>query len=343
MGVKRTAASVKRKKCTFKNDLIYSHGLLPLDSTGRSTCQFCLCFGREGALPADTAAAGSTGGAGASVTLPKKKRAVSRRHLKFDDFSRHRVEEHYAKSHPRQWASYQRAVSQRGRSSKTNDSFFQAERITGHFARRNPLGEDKVVSKAVGDIAERLFSKEEDPAARTSTGLVLQKVSAADDSREEDDDDDDDYLVEQYVVTLPSRATFLRVIDLVSLGLSFVQVAETISQERELFAGGRSILSNVTRRDVTAHTRLIAVLSLEVLSKVLQRSWAYALAADSSAHIGGTSYFCIRVRIPPLSMHDDIYNLHIVAPPICGSHTGECMYNVTSEVLGALDPGSVQS
>jgi hypothetical protein len=30
---------VKRKKCTFKDDLIHSHGLLPLDSTGTSTCQ----------------------------------------------------------------------------------------------------------------------------------------------------------------------------------------------------------------------------------------------------------------------------------------------------------------
>jgi hypothetical protein len=38
-------------------------------------------------------------------------------------------------------------------------------------------------------------------------------------------------------------------------------------------------------------------------------------------------------------MHDDIYNFHIVAPPISGSHTGEYMFNITSEVLGALDPG----
>jgi hypothetical protein len=38
-------------------------------------------------------------------------------------------------------------------------------------------------------------------------------------------------------------------------------------------------------------------------------------------------------------MHDDIYNLHIVAPPMCGSHTGEYMFNFTSEVLGTLDPG----
>jgi hypothetical protein len=105
MGVKRTAASMKRKTCTFKDDLIYSHGLLPLDSTGKSTCQFCICFGREGTATAEEAADGSTGGTGASA-VPKKKRAVSRRHLKFDYFSRHRIEEHYAISHPKQWASY---------------------------------------------------------------------------------------------------------------------------------------------------------------------------------------------------------------------------------------------
>jgi hypothetical protein len=114
---------VKPKKCTFKDDLIFSLGQLPLDSTGTSTCQFCICFGREGTPPAEAFVAGSTGGAGASMVLPKKKRAVSRRHLKFDDFSRDIIEEHYTKSHPKQWASYQRAVSQRGRSSKTDDSF----------------------------------------------------------------------------------------------------------------------------------------------------------------------------------------------------------------------------
>jgi hypothetical protein len=138
----------------------------------------------------------------------KNKHAVSRRRLKFDDLSRHRIEEHYTISHPKQWASYQRAVNKRGRSRRTNDSFFNAERITGHFARRDPLGEDKVVSKAVKDIAARLFSKEEDLAARNSTGLVLKIISAADESSNEDGNDN--YPVEQYVIALPSRATFLR-------------------------------------------------------------------------------------------------------------------------------------
>jgi hypothetical protein len=86
-------------------------------------------------------------------------------------------------------------VSLSGRSSKTNDSLFNAERITGHFARRDPLGEDKVVAKAVGEIAARLFSKEEDPAARNATGLVLQNVSEADDSSNEEENEN--YPVEQ--------------------------------------------------------------------------------------------------------------------------------------------------
>jgi hypothetical protein len=91
-------------------------------------CQFCICFGREGTPPAEAVVAGSIGGAGASAGLPKKKRAVSRRHLTFDDFSGHRIEEHYETSHPKQWASYQRSLSQRGRSSKTNDSFLTQKR-----------------------------------------------------------------------------------------------------------------------------------------------------------------------------------------------------------------------
>jgi hypothetical protein len=42
-----------------------------------------------------------------------------------------------------------------------------------------------------------------------------------------------------------------------------------------------------------------------------------------------------RKKCPPLSMHDDVYDLHVVAPPMCGSHTGDYMVDFTSEVLGA--------
>jgi hypothetical protein len=43
---------------------------------------------------------------------------------------------------------------------------------------------------------------------------------------------------------------------------------------------------------VTVHTRLIAVLGLEAVSRVMQQSWAFSLAAHASAQILGTAYFC---------------------------------------------------
>jgi hypothetical protein len=48
------------------------------------------------------------------------------------------------------------------------------------------------------------------------------------------------------------------------------------------------------------------------------------------AQIGGTFYICVWVRIPSLSMHYDVNDLHVVGPPIFGSHKGEYMVNVTS-------------
>jgi hypothetical protein len=60
---------------------------------------------------------------------------------------------------------------------------------------------------------------------------------------------------------------------------------------QHLFTGARSLPSNVRRRDVTVHTRLIAVLGLEAVFRVMQQSWAFSLAADASAQILGTAYF----------------------------------------------------
>lgn len=39
----------------------------------------------------------------------------------------------------------------------------------------------------------------------------------------------------------------------------------------------------------------------------------------------------------PLEIGGDICTLHIVAPPMRGSHTGEAMFMMTEKTLGALD------
>jgi hypothetical protein len=70
---------------------------------------------------------------------------------------------------------------------------------------------------------------------------------------------------------------------------------------------------------------------------VLRQSWAYSIATDSSAHILGTAYFDIRIRVPPMTWDSDIINLHMVAPPMRESRTGAYMHRITTEVLKALD------
>jgi hypothetical protein len=67
--IRRTMSKTTRKKCKFKNELVYSHGLLPVDESKTSISRFCLSFGREnvqseaqqdvpGAQPAATAQSG---------------------------------------------------------------------------------------------------------------------------------------------------------------------------------------------------------------------------------------------------------------------------------------------
>jgi hypothetical protein len=58
-------------------------------------------------------------------------------------------------------------------------------------------------------------------------------------------------------------------------------------------------------------------------------SWAFSLASDGSTHYG-KSYLDNRIRI-----HRDgkLYNLHLVAVPMYGKHTGENMFNLISRIL----------
>jgi hypothetical protein len=142
---------------------------------------------------------------------------------------------------------------EKGRSAETNNAFFRREKITAHFAHRDPSMDVMVVPKPVGDLEMLLYAREEDHAARTATGLVLRRKRSRkgrddrslDSSSDLSSDDSEDEGVEEYVARLPSRATFTHLIDLISVGLSFNQVRLFVSQERGLFTGARSLLSNV--------------------------------------------------------------------------------------------------
>jgi hypothetical protein len=72
---------------------------------------------------------------------------------------------------------------------------------------------------------------------------------------------------------------------------------------------------------------------------VLRRSWAFAIAADGSAHVQGVACFSIRLRLISIeskTRKSTLRNVHLVAPPMASSHTGQNMSEMTSCALDAL-------
>jgi hypothetical protein len=70
----------------------------------------------------------------------------------------------------------------------------------------------------------------------------------------------------------------------------------------------------------------------------MQASWSYAVAADASAQIHGTTYFAIRIRLASVDRTaTSLVNLHLVAAPLSGAQSGKSLYNLTASVLTALD------
>jgi hypothetical protein len=74
-----------------------------------------------------------------------------------------------------------------------------------------------------------------------------------------------------------------------------------------------------------------------VLSSILEHARAYSLAADGSAQIHGVAYFSIRTRVPSVDGKKcSLHNIHVVAPPFQGSHTGATVFNLTADVMVRL-------
>jgi hypothetical protein len=70
----------------------------------------------------------------------------------------------------------------------------------------------------------------------------------------------------------------------------------------------------------------------------LQQSCAFFVAADASAHVHGVAYISIRIRLVSIDeSKTSLHNVHLLALPRTGSHTGKAMYDLTKLVVSALD------
>lgn len=360
-----------RRIVKWKPELELTYGITrPSGPALSSACPLCVSFGRESkpipssaitaaaasatttaaaASATTTAAAASatatveaaTAAAASTAAVPepakKKRRLLSKNVHLFEDFNSFRVKKHYRLCHPVQWAAYIEAQEQNGASKETNNAFFSQTKIQAHLARRTSGAAAVKISTAIGKLSKDLYAKETDFFARTESGI---RLCSGEDSTPVDDEDGldlDERASLHYLAVMPSLPTFLHVIFLVGRGLSFAQVADVIRHERALWQDVRRRIDAVNRREATIFTRLIAVRGLQALASVLKKCWTYSIAADGSTQIFGVAYFSIMVRIPPLKVGEDIRTLHVVAPPLRGSHTGKAMFDITAKTLGALE------
>jgi hypothetical protein len=140
------------KVVQVKDELFYSHGLLPVDESKTSIRRFCLSFGREnvqsdaqrdvpGAQPAVTAAHGR------EEEVPREHESV----VFFGLLARPHRGALRALA-PETVGALQPRVERKGAVGGDQQCVLQEGKITAHFARRDPSTDAKVVTEPVGDI-----------------------------------------------------------------------------------------------------------------------------------------------------------------------------------------------
>ncbi len=87
-------------------------------------------------------------------------------------------------------------------------------------------------------------------------------------------------------------------------------------------------LIGVSRTAVSNNVRICCAVSLEAIARLLDGAWAFAIANDTSTHLG-VSYLDNRVRF---FKGGKLYNFHVLAIPIDGPHTAAAMFELLQKV-----------
>jgi hypothetical protein len=326
----------KRVSCKYKQELFVTLGVAkPVH--GVWTCSFCLSFGREQRTPPASFEDDNDG---------KRRRKPIRNPWSTSDFSRAHIEEHYEHSHPRMWGKFKEGVaSAYVMSAAAVRQFFNMNKLEAHF-RRAPAGSFKItVSSAVGKLILFLCEKDNDSDLATGNDVrfitVLRRTPPADgDDIDSSDSVHNPTAAEGFTAELHCWRTFMYCDSLIPFGLSYRQIASVMETMRCSLPGGRSEFIPVTRQTASIYSRFVVARALEALWNVLRRSWAFAIAADGSAHAHGVAYFSFRLRLISIeskTRKSTLHNVHLVAPPMAASHTGQNMFEMTSCALDALD------
>jgi hypothetical protein len=120
--------------------------------------------------------------------------------------------------------------------------------------------------------------------------------------------------------------------DYVSIGMSFRQTSAAIQFERDHTKTAK--LTSMNDLVVGQYVRVLFASSLQNISDMMddESVWAISLAFDSNTH-REQAFFDLRVR---MCFQGVLFNLHLMAIPMCERHTAMNMFNVLVKFLDAL-------
>lgn len=134
----------------------------------------------------------------------------------------------------------------------------------------------------------------------------------------------------QYVLEIKNKKRFDMAWKFLAAGSSFRQLERYMKIVTE--ETGISYYSGVSDTSASVYSRIVCGISLEYLSQILSSVWAFALALDSSTHLGH-SYLDMRARF---IIDKKIQNVHLIALPLHGKHTAQNMFLTVSKFLDTL-------
>jgi len=262
-------------------------------------CRFCSVFGRE----AEDVVVGAK----------SKRRKTTRLHY-YSTFRTDLYQQHLTNAHSKKWEAYQHLTSDIERGSFFDVDVPFQEKLYAHFDIMEEHMNIKLNPAIVEDVIGGLLFHPDDAEGLTRK-RALSLFTRTDDGG--------------YVVVIKAPKRFSMLVGTIALGASFRMAARIVQHVRD--ETNLAVYYGCTDTLASNYTRVICASALQELSNLLGMVTGFSLAFDS-ATLHSQSYLDIRVR---LVVNGRLYNFHLLALPIFGSHTGKHMCDAFVELLSA--------
>ena len=257
-------------------------------------CRMCVCFGRETDAPASS--------------TTRKRKATERTKIWVMPFRKESFRGHMQQQNRGHWERYRKS------SRKDKESYFEENgggKISSYFEVEGEglvikVGED-IVDNIIGGLYFR-SEEEADEDGEVSCVEIAKEVALRLFKKEEEPGQGGGA---KYVVKVRNQMRFELVFKNVSDGLSFEQVAKTMTNARN--ATSCFGLGGLSGYFVASYTRVLVGLNLQIISDLLnqRKQWDFAFAGDGST-CHGVSFFDVRLRI---MVGPNLNNIHLLLVP----------------------------